>query len=348
MRKLTTIAVAVIALAIIGAPALGQSAARSNPSQSAQFGVRPVRAGETTLESGHFSYAVASGATISDGVVITNHQTRPISLRLYGADMITAAGGALAPAQADGPKRETGAWLELDKAKVQLPPGQQRVVGFTLRVPDGTPPGDFPGAVVVSTVAGKTKDGLAVETRVALLVTLRVVGEMLPAGEAGLVSKRDGKAMRFTVPVHNTGNVLYTVGGTIEVTRGRSVVARLPLGPKDIYVIPGGRTTLQATWPSPALGRVRAVAKLRGAIAKHEPMDLQSKSLAITLLPWLITSLIAGSLLVMVVRLRLTQVRRRRGRAERREARGIVRDLRAERARVTPTDALTEVDTLVR
>jgi hypothetical protein len=154
--------------------------------------------------------------------------------------------------------------------------------------------------------------------------------------------------MRFTVPVHNTGNVLYTVGGTIEVTRGRSVIARLPLTPKDIYVIPGGRTTLHTTWASPALGRVRAVAKLRGAIAKHDPIDLRSKSFAITLLPWLIASLIAGPLLVLVVVLRLTRVRRRRRRVERREARRIVRDLRAERARVTSVDTRTGTDTLVR
>jgi hypothetical protein len=293
------------------------------------FSVRPQHAGETTLSQGHFDYDIAAGASVTDGIVVTNKRDVPLAVRIYGADMIAAEGGALAPAQRSAPKQQTGAWLRISRDELTLAPHASETVPFELTVPNGIPARSYPGAVVVSTVTGTADGGFNVETRAALMVDLRVQGDLRPAGAVTLDARRDGNEVRFDVPVRNTGNVLYTVEGRVDIYRGHTRVATVPLGPSDIYVIPGGTAELRAVWEQPALGRLRAVATVRAVVDGHGPLELVSRPATLTIVPWRLAASTTVAAAALIGVWRLTRTRRVRRRAERRAARQIVRDLRA-------------------
>lgn len=241
---------AVVALAcVLGAPlAPVARAQRGGP----LFGLRPSLYGKTTLEKGHFQYAVKAGTSVQDAVEVINLTDERLTVRMYEADLEQTADGAVSPAQATDEMDAVGKWMELERDSVSLPPKGRKYVSFTVDVPKGVRPGDYLGAVVGSVDAEPAANGLRVESRVALTARVRVPGKPQLAAEIGpLRTGDDGRS--FTVELRNTGNLFFTTVGTVDVQSGGRRVASLRLQPPDVYLIPDGRATFRATWNSPPL-----------------------------------------------------------------------------------------------
>lgn len=325
---------AATAVAAVCAAALGVADAGAAPSKP-DYGLQAGRYGETTLDHNHFSYTVGPGAQVQDSVVVFNFRDEPIELDLYPADQIPARGGGAAPAQRHDPRVAVGSWVALTDRRVSVPPQGQLEVPFDLSVPDGVEPGQYLGAVVAETPIQAVDNGFSVGTRVALTIDVKIAGDLRPAFDLGPLKVARGQdTTTFTVEVGNTGNALITHRGAVEVTRGSKLVARLPLQPDDIYVIPTGEAVLRAQWDQPLLGRYRATGVVEGRLDGRAFDTKRTSSVA---LRYLARSILATSavftigLVVGVANRRRWVAWRRRRREERREERAAVAAVRAQR-----------------
>ena len=246
MKKAALVAVLAIAASMALTPR--GSAQRNGP----LFGLRPSLYGKTTLEKGHFQYAVKAGSSVQDAVEVLNLTDQPLTVTMYAADLEQSPSGSVSPAQANDEMKMVGAWMNLERDTVTLAPKAKRYVSFSVEVPKGIGPGDYLGAVVGSVEAERTANGLTVESRVALTARVRIPGEpKLDAAIGSLRTSDGGRA--FTVELRNTGNLFFTTQGTVDIESNGQRVASLRLSPPDVYLIPGGRATFAARWDNPPL-----------------------------------------------------------------------------------------------
>lgn len=331
-------------LPVVHAQSKGDLFKKDAPQQSttdqprALFTVRAGMQDKTTLEQGHFRYDVEPGSELVDQFVVTNNTSEPMTVRVYPADMIRAKGGALAPAQESDPREHVGAWVHVETPRIEVPPHATVEDPFTIRVPEGSVPGEYLGAVVAAVRPGGETEGIGVETRAALLVRVRVPGTIaMDAEVVGLRSSRDGDEQHFEVDVRNTGNVLFTVAGEIEVSSGGDVVARLPIRPEDVYVIPDGSATFTADWTKlPSFGRYSAHARVQVLINGDEAGEFQSRAIGLMFIPWRLVGS-ATSVLILIAALLLVVRRRRRSfKAEKQEVTELLERLREREAAIRP------------
>jgi hypothetical protein len=225
----------------------------ANPSQL--FGVYPAQQGATTLPGGHFNYALLPGKTISDGIVVENFSDHALTFHVYGADLLTADGGGLAPAQRTAVMHAAGAWITVSTPTKIVPAHSQFTDDFTLTLPAVVSPGEHLGAVVAAADVGLTPQGTSVEARTALITVVTVPGTALPSGALSPLSGSAATAgqLGFGITLSNTGNVLLTYTGSLLINDGHEHrVVALPLTPSDAYVVPAGRVLLSAVWKDAA------------------------------------------------------------------------------------------------
>ena len=278
------------------------------------FGLRPGLYGRTTLEQGHYQYAVDPPGSVDDSVTVFNFSDREIELRIYAADMVQTLQGGLAPSQAQDKQKGVGLWLKPEVSSIKVPANGRQRVGMRLEVPRFTAAGDHVGAIVAAKPPDEGAEGLVIETRVALTVRVRIPGEANLNGEVGpLTVSNAGGDRKFKVQVRNTGNLLFTTDGKIEIRQGSGVVATIPVKPDAVYVIPGGRAEFEATWTkTPLFGGRTAVAKFGITTPGDETKQIDSGTLSLSFFSWLVLGLV---LLVIVGSIGWVLVRRRRQRA---------------------------------
>jgi hypothetical protein len=333
MTRLARTAAALAAAVLLALPVAAAAQGSGAPPQKV-FGVKAASYGKTTLENGNFTYDVGREASVRDAAILINYTDRPINLRVYPADVISAGGGGLAPKQRDANMRTVGKWLRLDdpeQAVVGIAPRGRLTVPFTLSVPRFTAPGEYPGALVVATDLGDAGHAISVQTRAALFVRLRVPGKI--DQRAGVSQPkphavRDG--YRFETTVTNRGNVLFTVLGQIELRQKGKRIDSVELSPREIYVIPRGKSTLSGVWTKPPrLGRVQAIAHVRTFINGEEAKVFSSEPKSFTYVPWKLVGGALGLLGAAGLAWFLLRKRFRGWRARHREDREVVRRHRA-------------------
>jgi hypothetical protein len=248
--------VAAIAITSVGTAEGVRAAAPSTTlAQSQLFGVHPVQEGQTTLPGGHFNFALVPGQRISDGIVVENFSGHPLRFNVYGADVLTATGGGLAPAQSTSTMHAVGAWIVVSTPTVTIAAHGRATDEFTITVPVTASAGEHLGAVVAAADVGVTAQGTPIEARAALITVVTVPGTVRPSAilTALLGSGASAGRFRFAITLLNTGNVLLTYAGsvTIDDADGRTV-AKISLTPTNAYVVPSGRVPLAVMWREPA------------------------------------------------------------------------------------------------
>jgi hypothetical protein len=273
-----------------------------------EYGVRAGLSGTTTLDKNHFTYALPpGGGVIQDAIVVSNYSDEPLTFDIHGADMLTAAGGGLAPAADGAASTLVGTWLTVDHPTLTVPAHQEISAPFTLTVPGGRQPGEYIGAMVVSRRASAPQS-ISVRTRAALTVDVTVLGTVdLRAAPGPLVALHQRDDVHFTLAVANRGNVLFTFSGEVVVRDGSgSVVATIPVAPGGVYVIPGGQASVSALWHgAPWWGSASATATVHARLASGVLRTFQSDPLQLSFFPWSVVIAagagIAGALAALVV-----------------------------------------------
>lgn len=118
-----------------------------------QFGVTPVP-DASGRAAAYFTLTVAAGESVTDNALVSNGGHVPENLKIGSAAGVTAGNGGSAFKQAFGGKCSgTGCWVSGLAGGVSLPAGTAEVVKFVVRVPPGTPPGQYLAGLTVEPVA---------------------------------------------------------------------------------------------------------------------------------------------------------------------------------------------------
>lgn len=183
---------------------------------------------------------VAPTRVVLDGsrgteVVLNNIGSEPATYRIsLEIKRMTAAGGLDEIAEADATPAERAAldMIAFSPRRVTLPPNQPQVIRVGVRIPEGTPPGEYrahmlfravPDAApaTASDVARPASTGVSIALTPIYGITIPVIvrvgdlGAAASIGEAWVADTVDGPAFNFGLT--RTGN--RSVYGDIEVTR---------------------------------------------------------------------------------------------------------------------------------
>jgi hypothetical protein len=253
------------------------------------------------MTSGHFTYALRAGAHLRDTLIVDNFTSGPLTLNVYRANALTTAGGSFAPGQPAQAPRGATPWIALSRSTLILPPHSEQRVPFTLDIPRGTPPGDYLATIVGAPVSTqRVANGLTLVSRAALVVDVTVIGHAHPSLEVGTPQvSGQGSTRVVTIDIANTGNVLISLSGTVEISNGSDHVV-LPLGPVDPYVLPNGHATLNTTWSNvPTVGWPTLQATVTADVSGTPNAVYHSDPVQILLIPW--ADVLAPTAIVIII-----------------------------------------------
>jgi uncharacterized membrane protein len=163
----------------------------------------------------NFAYIVGAGGTVSDAIVVTNHDEQPLELDLYAADGFTTQSGQLDVLTRGEESSELGVWIAVGQDHVQIAAGESAEIPFTVTVPENATPGDYAGGIITSLAQPAQEDGITVDRRLGIRVQLRVDGALAPGlvvegltvGFGSSLNPFAGGTATVDYTVRNTGNV---------------------------------------------------------------------------------------------------------------------------------------------
>lgn len=201
MRKLS-VAVAVLAFVVFAGDVFAQTS---------NFGGRPAfpRADNPRTES-IFVHTLEPGDVQAEGILVVNNTNEQKTILVYGTDSTPSTGGAFACEQAGQEKNDVGAWIALEESEVTLDPGDNRIVLFTISVPQNAGVGEHNGCIITQEKKERSADeGISLSFRTGLRVAITVPGELERKLEiVGLtVTQREGGNFIINPRVRNIGNV---------------------------------------------------------------------------------------------------------------------------------------------
>lgn len=278
----------------------------------------------------NYSYTVAAGGTVRDGIVVTNHGDQPLDLAVYAADGFTTAQGQLDLLTRDKESTGVGAWVHASRDAVHLKPEQTVTVPFTVDVPDNATPGDHMGGIITSLSEPGTAGGMNVDRRLAIRIRLRVGGDLKPAlSVEGPDVSYGGSANPFATgtatvdyTIHNTGNAILAAGQQVSVSGPfgafRVDAADVPDTPE---LLPGESWTVSVPVDGvrPAVSLAATVSltpMLTDASGSTTPLDAVDATGHAWTLPWgllllLVAVVVAAVAAVLVLRRRRAAARKR-------------------------------------
>jgi GGDEF domain-containing protein len=232
----------------------------------------------------YFKISVHKGHAVEAGTIeLRNPTARRLRVVLSPVDGQTINTLGSTYATATSRAHTSTLWLRLGQARVTLPPGQRALVPVSVLVPHKARPGDYLSGVSIEALEQHEQTvrhhgaSIASVVRYAIGVEISLPGHRTRAIRfTGAGLERQPAGLVFLLDAGNTGNViLQNVQGRTLITRGRHVVARMPLGPGTFvtgtsiaYPVP----TPQQQPPEGTVYRVRAYLRYAGGIARLDTL----------------------------------------------------------------------------
>ncbi|MBS0592051.1 MAG: DUF3324 domain-containing protein [Proteobacteria bacterium] len=207
------------------------SAAAAGPT----FSLKP----EPATESGYFVLSGKPGETLRAKVLVTNAGGGAGSTRLYAVDATTGQTSGAVYLSRGAPRRGVGRWIKLGKNALTMEGGESQVVSFSVRIPEGTPPGQYLGGLVTqrftktvqppSGGGGEGEEGgfkVKIHALSVLAVQVDVPGTRRAAMNlTGIKPGGTPGHQALLLGIENAGNVLTKGSGTLRVVNagGRQV-----------------------------------------------------------------------------------------------------------------------------
>ena len=231
IRRLAA-AVAVAALAVV---TQAMPAAAALAGGNGQFGLTPVPDGAGRVAP-YFMLTMAPGESVTDTALVSNEGKVAEKLKLSRATGVTAGNGGSAFSQEFKRCSGTGCWVSGLAGEVALPAGTVKRLPFTVRVPAGTPPGQYlAGLTVESAVlpASVKVGGNGKATAKAIIIDRVTVGVAVTVGVLSRMTTRlripdvtgqaIGPTARLNIGVANTGQTFtHGTGKASCAVAGRS------------------------------------------------------------------------------------------------------------------------------
>jgi archaellum component FlaG (FlaF/FlaG flagellin family) len=252
---------------------------------------------------GNFTYDAQPGAVISDAMVVVNTGTIALPLTVYAADAFTTPSGEIDVLVDGTVSKDSGTWVAVDPASLELAPGQSAEVTFTISVPADARPGDHSAGIVTSLVSEDPSQSLSVDRRLGTRINVRVAGELTPAADVSGVTASytpswnpfASGTLTVSYALDNSGNTrltgteTFTAGGVFGLFGSASPTTQLA------EVIPGSVIEVRRELPVLAMGWLSGAVTItpQGVGLGAAAVDPIIVEYSIPAVPW--------SLLVMLV-----------------------------------------------
>jgi hypothetical protein len=221
LRRLTLVAL----VAAFFAPA----AHASGPA----FGIRAL----VHSKLGYFVYDAKPGTRVAGKVQITNTGDRVGTVKIFAADATTGQTSGTVYLTSGEKRHDVGAWVRLPATKLEIGPGESRVVPFTVVVPSGAAVGQHVGGIVAETAQratgpkskGKANVQITVRNLAIVAVQVNVPGPTVSRFSILGVQAGGRKGyQQVLVRMRNDGNVMAKPAGsiTIEDSEGNQVLSQ--------------------------------------------------------------------------------------------------------------------------
>ncbi|MFG3559093.1 WxL protein peptidoglycan domain-containing protein [Micromonospora sp. NPDC047557] len=261
-----------------------------------------------------YSYNVNPGGAVEDAMVVANRGPAPLTLAVYAADGFTTDAGQLDLLTRDKKSVAVGAWVKASAGSVVIQPGKTAQAPFTINVPANATPGDHVGGILTALTQADQAEGINVDRRLGIRITLRVGGELKPnLAIENLHVTYDGSSNPFAkgdatvaYTIHNTGNAALSgqqavsVSGPFGVLRARAgdIAAPPQLLPGESWDV---TVPVRGVAPAVRLAATATVTPLltdaSGSTTSLKPVEATAHGWA---LPWMIVLVLVVLIAVIV------------------------------------------------
>jgi hypothetical protein len=275
-----------------------------------------------------FSYTVSPGSTVEDAMVVANHGDSPLDLGFYAADGYTTDDGQFDLALPGEESAAVGAWVRGDDDRITVHPGKEIEVPFSVTVPENATPGDYAGGIVTTLTQADDEEGINVDRRLGIRVSLRVSGDLTPRLEvedasvsfAGGFNPFAGGEALLSYTLRNTGNAVISAREVATASGPFGMLSTSAASLEDPpQLLPGEEWAVSIPFRDvPALFWFTAtstvtpvVVDASGSTTPLEPIVASATGAAI---PWtaiILALLLAGIAVVVVLLVRRERARRK-------------------------------------
>jgi len=182
------------------------------------FGLRPadLENGTVRKNDSGFAYEMALGTSKKDGLMVVNNTKTKKTFLVYSADSVSSTDGGFACKQFAEEKKEVGSWIKLDKNEIELAPGTNEIIPFTISIPTKIDSGEHNGCFLIQEKkvetpedANNKKSGIQLSIRTGVRVSITIPGDLIKkiSLEKFEMSKDSNGNYTFNSSVKNNGNV---------------------------------------------------------------------------------------------------------------------------------------------
>jgi hypothetical protein len=224
---------AVALLALTAAAPAASPGPGGNLGIGGQFGLVPSPG--INSRGGYFQLTVAPGESATATVIITNLEAKAQELKIGRSVGVTAANGGSTYSALSQGCAGASCWVSGLPSVVTLPAHTQERLDFTVRVPDGTAPGQYlggvsagpyvtpPSVVIGSSKQQSTRAVVLEEVTVGVAVTVGQLSSLTTRfGIDGVQGAIEGPMARLYIQLDNTGQTFAQGTGTASCTAGGS------------------------------------------------------------------------------------------------------------------------------
>lgn len=212
-------------------------------------------AADTSLDVSpiRFHLHVQPGGEHTDAVRVLNTGEEPTRIRAYVEDWYLDEAGTpiFQPVGTQG--KTSSPWIELAPSDFLVQKAEEEVVRFTVRVPEGTPPGGYHGALLLETLplnrASSEVRQMFIQGRVACIVYV-TVGEPVKSLEITAMETVNRKGTPLLrMQVQNTGlDFVRLAGDVVCLADGERIDETITV--PDVPVLPGASRWVELALPT--------------------------------------------------------------------------------------------------
>ena len=121
------------------------------------------------------------GQVKTDAVRIINNKPETIVLKLIALDAISTPDGSFALAPDDVSQKDVGKWIKLALTEIEIPPQSEKLVPFTVTVPQNADVGDHMGGIAMQELnldSPMQRTGFKIITRIGVRMYITIPGEV--------------------------------------------------------------------------------------------------------------------------------------------------------------------------
>lgn len=234
------------------------------------FSARAVDAkGELTPQT-YFQQTLSPGDTFEGELLVTSSSNRAQALKVYSVDGLTGNTTGTVYANETDPRKGTSTWITPKKSTLHMLKKSDRLIGFTVHVPQDATPGDHVGAIALESKTkpkvSKGQFGVNEIIRVAVAVSIHVTGK---SSAALSVSQLSIKALAGTqipsigMQIQNTGQLLCRPALAVVLSQGDTTLGTT--NRQLDTILPTADIAYPMPWPKPLpAGNYHAKATLTG------------------------------------------------------------------------------------